>query len=143
MNHLKALVIKFLMIAVVLLIILTGIFDVEFGDTLLISVVLTLVAYALGDLMIFRKTGGRSDNTRADHNQSDHTKRNAIATVADIVVAFLVIWLMGEVLFADTENLMTAAIISALVIGGGEWFFHKYLDRSVFPEKDRNPTSTH
>ena len=137
MNHLKALVVKFLMIAVVLLIILTGIFDVEFGDTLMISFVLTLVAYVLGDLMIFRKSGDR-DN----HNRTDHKKRNTIATISDIVVSFLVIWLMGEALFADTENLMTAAILSALVIGGGEWFFHKYLDRNVFPEKDTHATTT-
>lgn len=143
MNHLKALVIKFVMIAVVLLIILTGIFDVEFGDTLLISVVLTLVAYVLGDLMVFRKTGDRADHSRADGDRPDHTKRNAIATVSDIVVAFLVIWLMGEMLLANTEDLMTAAIISALVIGGGEWFFHKYLDRNVFPEKhDHSATTT-
>ena len=141
MNHLKALVIKFLMIAVVLLIILTGIFDVEFGDTLLISLVLTLVAYVLGDLMIFRKTGDRSDHTRANDNHSDHTKRNAIATIADIVTAFLVIWLMGEALFADTEDLIMASIISALVIGAGEWFFHKYLDRNVFPEKNDHTTT--
>ena len=140
MNHVKALVIKFLMIAIVLLIILTGIFDVEFGDTLLISAVLTLVAYALGDLMIFRKVGDRSDNNGSNNNQSDHTKRNAIATISDIVVAFLVIWLTGEVLLADTQDLMTAAIISAIVIGAGEWFFHKYLDRNVFPEK-HNPTT--
>lgn len=130
MNHLKALVIKFLMIAVVLLIILTGIFDVEFGDTLLISLVLTLVAYVLGDLMVFRKAGDRSDQT----------KRNAIATVGDIVVAFLVIWLMGEALFADTQDIIMASIISALVIGAGEWFFHKYLDRNVFPEKNNRTT---
>ena len=143
MNHVKALIIKFLMIAVVLLIILTLIFDVEFGDTLLISAVLTLVAYVLGDLMIFRKVGGQSDNNASNNNQSGHTKRNAIATISDIVVAFLVIWLMGEVLLADTQDLMTAAIISAIVIGAGEWFFHKYLDNNVFPEKhDRTTTAS-
>lgn len=140
MNHLKALIIKFLMIAVVLLIILTGIFDVEFGDTLLISAVLTLLAYVLGDLMVFRKTGDRGDRNRAGHDNSDHTKRNAMATVSDIVLSFLVIWLMGEVLLADTQDLIMASIISALVIGGGEWFFHKYLDRSVFPEKHNHTT---
>ena len=142
MNHVKALIIKFVMIAAVLLIILTGIYDVEFGDTLLISVVLTLLAYVLGDLMIFRKTGDRSNHNGANDNNSDHTKRNAIATVADIVTSFLVIWLMGEALFADTEDLMQAAIISALVIGAGEWFFHKYLDRNVFPEKHDHTTNT-
>ena len=132
MNHVKALVMKFVMIAAVLLIILTLFYDVPFMDTIWISLVLTLVAYIMGDLMIFRKAGGRSDQT----------KRNAIATVSDIVVAFLVIWLMGDALVGDNTNIITPAIISAIVIGGGEWFFHKYLDRSVFPEKHDNRTTT-
>ncbi|TWT13224.1 YndM family protein [Planomicrobium sp. CPCC 101079] len=138
MNHVKALIMKFIMIAVVLLIILTGIFDVEFGDTLLISLVLTAVAYVLGDLMIFRKTGDRTANTQtAGHsNTADHKKRNTMATIGDIVTSFLVIWLMGQMLFANTEDIIAASLISALVIGGGEWFFHKYLDKNVFPEKD-------
>ena len=85
MEHVKALAIKFVMIAAVLLIILTLMFDVPFADTLWISLALTIVAYAMGDLMIFRKAG----------NRSEQNKRNAIATVADIVVAFLLIWLMG------------------------------------------------
>lgn len=132
MNHVKALAMKFLMIAAVLLIILTLFFDVPFVDTLWISLALTLVAYVMGDLMIFRKAGDRSDQN----------KRNAIATVSDIVVAFLVIWLMGEALVSNDVNIITPAIISAIVIGGGEWFFHKYLDRSVFPEKQNHPHST-
>lgn len=132
MNHVKALAMKFVMIAAVLLIILTLFFDVPFVDTLWISLVLTLVAYVMGDLMIFRKAGDRSDQN----------KRNAIATVSDIVVAFLVIWLMGEALVSNDVNIITPAIISAIVIGGGEWFFHKYLDRSVFPEKQNHTRST-
>ncbi|MCJ1909301.1 YndM family protein [Planococcus ruber] len=132
MNHVKALAMKFVMIAAVLLIILTLFFDVPFGDTLWISLVLTLVAYVMGDLMIFRKAGDRSDQN----------KRNAIATVSDIVVAFLVIWLMGEALVSNDVNIITPALISAIVIGGGEWFFHKYLDRSVFPEKQNHTRST-
>lgn len=132
MNHVKALAMKFLMIAAVLLIILTLFFDVPFVNTLWISLVLTLVAYVMGDLMIFRKAGDRSDQN----------KRNAIATVSDIVVAFLLIWLMGEALVSNDVNIITPAIISAIVIGGGEWFFHKYLDRSVFPEKQNHPHST-
>lgn len=133
MNHVKALLMKFVMIAAVLLIILTLLFEVPFTDTLWISLALTLVAYALGDLMIFRNTGDRSDQT----------KRNAIATVSDIVVAFLVIWLIGEALVGNDVNIVTPAIISALVVGGGEWFFHKYLDRSVFPEKRDTAADTH
>lgn len=146
MNHVKALVIKFLMIAVVLLIILTGIFDVEFEKTLLISLVLTLLAYALGDLMVFRKTGKQThhndvNDNHADHDREDHKKRNMMATIADIVLAFLVIWLMGDALIENAEDIVTAALISAIVIGGGEWFFHKYLDKNVFPEKNGRATT--
>lgn len=126
MNHVKALAIKFVMIAAVLFIILTLMFDVPLADTLWISLALTIIAYAMGDLMVFRKAG----------NRAEQNKRNAIATVADIVVAFLVIWVMGEALVGNDVNIATPAIVSAILIGGGEWFFHKYLDRSVFPEKD-------
>jgi len=82
MNHVKALVIKFFMTAVILGIVITGIFDSEFKDTLLISFILTILAYVLGDLMIFRKFGG--DKGR----NSDHVKRNMIATISDFILSF-------------------------------------------------------
>lgn len=132
MNHVKALLMKFVMIAAVLLVVLTLLFDVPFMDTIWISLALTVVAYVMGDLMIFRKAGDRSDQN----------KRNAIATVSDIVVAFLVIWLMGEALVGNNVDIVMPAIISAIVVGGGEWFFHKYLDSSVFPEKQDHAADT-
>lgn len=102
-------------------------------DTIWISLALTIIAYLMGDLMIFRKAGDRSDQN----------KRNAIATVSDIVVAFLVIWLLGDALAGNNVDIITPAIISAIVIGGGEWFFHKYLDNSVFPEKHGTANTAH
>ena len=127
MNHVRALSIKFVMIAVVLLVVMTLLFEVPVADTLLLSVVLTVLAYATGDLMVFRKTGDRSEQP----------KRNAIATVMDTVLAFLVLWLLGAVLNGENGNLVWAALVSAVVIAGGEWFFHKYLDKNIFPEKRR------
>ncbi|MEN8698165.1 YndM family protein [Bacillus infantis] len=127
MEHVKAIIIKFVMIAVVLGIILTGFFDISFTDSLLISVVLTILAYIAGDLLIFRTTGDRSDQG----------KRNLIATISDAVLAFLVIWFMGNNLVANDSDIITASIISAVVIAAGEWFFHKYLDSHVFGEKHR------
>ncbi|MEM1505512.1 YndM family protein [Domibacillus sp. 8LH] len=129
MEHVKAILIKFVMIAVVLGIVLTGIYDGEFGDTLLISLVLTIVAYILGDLLLFRRTG---DNHGPS---SDYVKRNTIATVSDAVLAFLVVWLMGKALFINDGDVLSAAFLSALIIAAGEWFFHKYLDDHVFREK--------
>lgn len=129
MEHVKALLIKFVMIAAVLVIVLTGIFGGEIENSLLISLVLTIVAYILGDLFIFRKTGD-------DHDpDADHTKRNTIAIISDAILSFFVIWLMGESLFTDTSETVMGALISALIIAAGEWFFHKYLDNNVFDEK--------
>ena len=122
MNHVKALVIKFLMIAVVLGIILTGVYNMSFTDTLTISLVLTLLAYAVGDLGIFQNAGGRTE----------HNKRNVIATLSDVLLAGIVIYFMGQNFASNIDNIVTAAIVSAVVIGLGEWFFHKYLDRQVF-----------
>jgi hypothetical protein len=137
MDHVKALLIKFIMIAVVLSIILTGIFDGEFEDTLLISLVLTIVAYIIGDLFIFRK----ASNDHEGH--ADHNKRNTIATISDAVLAFFVIWLMGNALFTDDGDVLIGSLLSALIIAAGEWFFHKYLDKHVFDEKHSYNTGTH
>lgn len=120
MEHVKAIVMKFVMLAVVLGIILAAIFDFGFWDSMVIALVLTLIAYVLGDLMVFR---GAAD-------PAEQNKRNMMATIGDAILAFTVIWLMGMAM--GGENILWASIISAVVIAGGEWFFHKYLDKAVF-----------
>ncbi|MGM9949021.1 MAG: DUF2512 family protein [Lysinibacillus sp.] len=132
MQHAKALAIKFVMILAVLTFIHTIIFDGAFTDTLIISAVLTVAAYVLGDLMIFRKAGNDANPN------NDHYKRNIIGTGSDLVVAFLIIWVLGELLFTNDMNIVGSAVISALIIGLGEWVFHIYLDKNVFPEKSEH-----
>jgi Na+/pantothenate symporter len=119
MEHLKALAIKFAMVAVVLGIILTGIYGVPVSDMLIVSVVLTLGAYVLGDLLVFKRLNG------------EQKKRNVIATMADAGLTFVLLWFLGTAMFPD-HNVIMASLISAIVIAAGEWFFHKYLDNSVF-----------
>ena len=134
MDHVKAIIIKLIMMTVVLGIILTGIFDGEFSDTLWISIVLTILAYVIGDLLIFRKAG----------DDSDHTKRNIIATLSDAVLTFIIVYFMGKDIFVGNDNdLWKAALLSAIVIAVGEWFFHKYLDRNVFDEKHGHNRAVH
>lgn len=134
MDHVKALLMKFVMITIVLGIVLSGIYDGEFSDTLLISAVLTILAYIIGDLLLFRKSGNDLEAN------SDHSKRNALATLSDAILSFLVIWLMGKALFINDGDVLAASFISALLIAAGEWFFHKYLDKHVFDEKHPNDT---
>lgn len=124
MNHAKALIIKFAMITAILLIVMTWIFDISFVDTLLISLALTALAYMMGDLLIFLNAG----------KPADQDTRNAIATISDFILAFLVIWFVGQLLTGDMAQLVTPALTSALIITGGEWFFHKYMDHKVMPE---------
>lgn len=123
MDHLKALVVKFIVIALVLFIVLTLIFNVPFMDTLWISLVTTLLAYLLGDLGIFNKAG----------RSGEFTKRNGLASLADLVLSFLVIWLMARALTGNNDDMFWPSLLSALAITGGEWlFFHKFVDRTVF-----------
>jgi uncharacterized membrane protein YqaE (UPF0057 family) len=124
-EHVKAFIIKLVMITAVLGIILTVIFEGEFSDTLWISIVLTALAYILGDLIIFRHAG----------DGSEYTKRNIIATLADAILTFAIVYFMGKDIFVGDNDLLTSALLSAVVIGLGEWFFHKYLNNHVFDEK--------
>src|SRR5689334_13724462 len=121
-KHVKALLIKSVMSSVVVCIVLTGIYNYNLSDSILISLVLTVVAYALGDLLVYRNAA----------DDSDYKKRNTVATISDFILSFLVIWTMGAFLFGNTSTIIQGSIISAIVIALGEWFFHKYLDKSIF-----------
>jgi Kef-type K+ transport system membrane component KefB len=132
MKHLKALIIKFVMSAVVLGIVLTGIYNYGFSDSMLIGLVLTVVAYALGDLLVYRNAA----------DDSDYKKRNIIATISDLILTFLVIWIMGASLFENNSTIIQGSIVSAIVIAIGEWFFHKYLDKHVLNTDNYRDTDT-
>lgn len=123
MKHLIALAVKFVMIAIVLLVILTWAFDVSFTNTLIISLALTALSYAFGDMLIFLNAG----------KPGNQTTRNTIATVSDFVMAIAVIWLIGWLLTGENAGMVVPALVSALVLSAGEWFFHQYIDHSVVP----------
>ncbi|MFP7477537.1 YndM family protein [Terribacillus saccharophilus] len=128
MKHVKALLIKFIMILAVLWIVFTLMFDAEFSDTLIMSVVLTIAAYVIGDLLILSRAGDRSKP------DGDYTKRNAIATVSDAILTFIVLWALGEALLNPDDNVVMASLISTVVIGIGEWFFHRYVNNQVLED---------
>ena len=132
MKHLKALIINFVMRALVLGIILTGIYNYDFSNSMLISLVLTVVAYALDDLLVY---------WNAD-DDSDYKKRNTIATIFDLILIFLVIWIMGASLFENNSTIIQDFIVTAIVITSGDWFFHKYLDKHVLNTDNYRNTDT-
>lgn len=116
MQHVKAFLIKWVMITAVLWIVLTGFFGVSFINMFAIGIIVTGASYLTGDLLILPKS------------------QNWVASIADFVLAFAIIWLLGSMLFAPNVPLGTAAFISALIIAIGEMFFHGYMIKTVLPD---------
>lgn len=118
MKHIYALLIKFLMVTVVLGIVLSLMTNLNINEILNISVAVTLISYVIGDLYVLSASN------------------NTFATTIDVVLAivtiytFNYIWNIREISFAD-------ALVSAVVLGIGEWVFHKYVVRNVFPDSQK------
>ncbi len=79
-----------------------------FGYIFVITSILVVTSYFLGDIFILQRTN------------------NTVATIADFGLAFLVIWLMRNNLTYGA-NLFIAALIGAAGVALFEFFFHKYL----------------
>lgn len=119
MKHVKALLIKFIASFVLLYIILGVMYTMTFGEVFLLSLVLGIVAYLIGDLFILPRTN------------------NLVATVADFILAWPIIyWFVDGMTAAD--NPFTASLIAALGVGVFEVFFHRYLANQVLPDQEPN-----
>ncbi|MER1954087.1 MAG: DUF2512 family protein [Desemzia incerta] len=117
MKHVKALAIKAAMIWAIVWIVLTGLYDVSFLDSTIVGVIIVALIYVLGDLVILRKIG------------------NVAATIADSGAAAFVLWIYLTTM-DYTNDLWMKVLIPALLIGVGEWFFHKWLLRNnVVPDE--------
>ncbi|WP_067725139.1 DUF2512 family protein [Oceanobacillus damuensis] len=125
MNHGKAIAVKGIMTLVVLYLVLGLGFGISFWNVLLLTVILGVISYALGDLYILPKTS------------------NMTATGADLGMAFLVLWLLGIPLTGlDAGTMAGAAIISALIMAIGEYFFHEYIRKKDYGTNRRYETSS-
>ncbi|MFP3916871.1 DUF2512 family protein [Lysinibacillus telephonicus] len=123
MKRTKAFFIKLAMTFGVLLLVLGLFFGVSLADILIITFVLTIVAF-VGDLFILPRIGGAS------------------AAGADLVLAFLVIWALGAFLFDPDISVFSAALLSSLFIAGGEFYYHKYLVDHLFENETEHVVRT-
>lgn len=125
MEHVKLLAMKFLFTFAILFIILGAGFDVSFGNVFLITLVLSIVGYAIGDRMILSRT------------------KNTTATIADFVLIFGVVYFMTDALTVG-DDVFEATAISAISLAIFEYFFHqsvaRTLDREEETKKDFAPT---
>ncbi|KAA9023828.1 YndM family protein [Niallia endozanthoxylica] len=115
MKHLWALLIKFAAVGTVVLSVY-GIFNADLFALVMMSLVLTLVAYVIGDLFVLRRMG------------------NFAASLGDFVLSFGLLWVMSF-LFINTEmNRLTAAFISSFAIAVIEAIFHLYIKKHIFSD---------
>lgn len=120
MKHIVALLIKYIAISTVLLAILGIVQSVSIPRILFISLVMTGIAYLIGDLFILPKYG------------------NMIAAVVDFGLSFLGIWGLTYLFTAiDVTRVITIfSSWSSLIIAVIEVFFHIYMEKLVL-YKDR------
>ena len=119
MTHIKLFALKFVVTLLILGIVLGAGFDVAFGNVFLITLVLTVASYLIGDLMVLSKSN------------------NAGATGADFIISFAVIYLMTDALTVG-DDVFAATAISTISLAIFEYFFHQSVARSLDQEKAEN-----
>src|SRR5690625_2607381 len=118
LDYVKALIIKFVMCLAVLWIVLGVFYNVNFGHVLTLSLIITPVAFILGDLLILRRF------------------ENWGATIADFFLVLAVVWLYTVNFSNEVFPFLTAAALSAILITIGEIFFHRYVDSHILHVQD-------
>lgn len=112
MKQTTALIIKFLMTAAILEVVLLLLSELTFGSVLWIALTVTIIGFLVGDLFILPATN------------------NLVAVIGDMGLSLVIIYLFN--FFWNTNDIpFLSALIAAAVIGAGEWFFHKSIDRQV------------
>ncbi|MBU9713942.1 YndM family protein [Evansella tamaricis] len=109
MTHLKALSIKFVIFFTVGLIILGGIYQVTLGDIFMISLLLTITAYLMGDLVLLPKMG------------------NTAALFSDFGLSYFGMIIFGVIFIEQATALGISAFLMAILVTLGEVYFHSFM----------------
>ncbi|MDF0728083.1 YndM family protein [Cytobacillus sp. S13-E01] len=122
MRHLKALGIKYIVISVVLLSILGIYYNASIAGILMISILVTGVAYVIGDLFILPRFG------------------NLVATFADFGLAFASVWALSLLFIGQADRIVLASLFAATFIAMSEALFHAYMESKVLKKGDNHLT---
>ncbi|WP_338453104.1 YndM family protein [Niallia oryzisoli] len=115
MKHLWALLIKLAAVGTVVLSIY-GIFNADLFTLVMMSLVITLVSYVIGDMFILRRMG------------------NFAASLGDFVLSFGLLWVMSFLFIDANVNRLSASLISAFSIAVIEAIFHMYVKKHIFSD---------
>jgi len=118
MKHVKALSIKFLIVGVVIFSILSIFESATIMDMLSISLLVTGLAYVIGDLFILPRFG------------------NAVATIADFGLVGLSVWTLS-VMFIGTGPGWVPSFSASFFISLSEILFHAYMKEKIIVKEKR------
>lgn len=118
MNHIQAFLIKSVATFLLLMLILGLFFQYSIGDVFVLTLILGVVSYLLGDLILLPRT------------------TNITATISDFAVAMLMTWFYLANITLSTTNVFLASLLSAIGVALFEMFFHRYLLNHTFHEKE-------
>ncbi len=121
MRYLSSFIMKWIVIAAVLLVVYSAVYTADAGRVLLMSMLFTAVSF-LADVFILP----RVDNTTE--------------TVLDLFLSFFLLWAFGAWLISGQVPLVAAALISTIVIAVGEWYLHSYMKKNVFHQGIHTPS---
>jgi hypothetical protein len=107
---LTQLIIKFLMVGIITVLVLPAVAAVTFGQALWAALIVTLIAYVLGDVGVLPRGG------------------NAAAVFVDFVLATLIFWALPMVMPVAIG--FGPARVTGGAVAVGEILFHMYLNAS-------------
>jgi len=118
MNHIQAFLIKAVATFLMLMLILGLFFQYSIGDVFVLTLIIGVVSYLLGDLILLPRT------------------TNITATISDFAIAMLITWFYLANITLSTTNVFLASLVSAIGIALFEMFFHRYLLNHTLHEKE-------
>lgn len=118
MNHLKAFLIKVAITFLLLMLILGLLFQYSIGDVFILTLIIGVVSYLLGDLMLLPRTS------------------NITATISDFAIAMLITWFYLANITLSTTNVFLASFLTAIGVALFEIFFHRYMINQILTRKD-------
>ncbi|MFS0752344.1 YndM family protein [Oceanobacillus sp. 1P07AA] len=118
MKHLKAIGIKFVIIATILLSIVSIFEFLSVTEMIVMSAILTLATYVIGDLWILPKMG------------------YVAAAIGDLIFAYASVWLLLYTFLGTTFPIATASVYISIIISLTESVFHIYMKEKILEEKD-------
>ncbi|WP_312889105.1 DUF2512 family protein [Desertibacillus haloalkaliphilus] len=123
LKHITALLIKTLMVTLVLLVVMSAIYNYPVGSTVALSLIVVALSYIIGDIGILR------------------VSNNTVATISDLLLTTFVLWMVGPLIIGLTVSFWVS-FISAVLISAGEYFFHKYVSSLILRKREDPYTQT-